>query len=79
MLNCKQLTQQASDYLDGGQTFSARIQIRLHVFICVHCRRFLNHLKISQIVLRNKKAIPADIETVERVMETLPFQQDDQP
>ena len=52
MLSCKELAQQfASDYIDENVSASQKRQIRFHLLICGHCRRFIKKMKISKQVL----------------------------
>ncbi len=48
MLNCKQFTDLASDNLDAQYHGWKRINIRLHLLLCRHCRRFNRHLDRSR-------------------------------
>ncbi|MDF1693199.1 MAG: hypothetical protein P1U47_12535 [Zhongshania sp.] len=48
MLNCQQFTDLASDHLDEQCRGWKRIDIRLHLIICRHCRRFNRHLDRSR-------------------------------
>ncbi|MFT6551780.1 MAG: putative anti-sigma-YlaC factor YlaD [Zhongshania marina] len=48
MLNCKQFTDLASDHIDLQHTGWKRVEIRLHLMICRHCRRFSRHLDRSR-------------------------------
>ncbi len=49
MLSCKQFTDLASDNLDAQHHGWRRIDIRLHLLICRHCRRFNRHLDRSRL------------------------------
>ncbi|MEH6650952.1 MAG: zf-HC2 domain-containing protein [Motiliproteus sp.] len=40
MLKCRDIAEQASEYLEHEMTFSQRLQYRTHLFMCRHCRRF---------------------------------------
>lgn len=46
MLSCKQVVDDADHLLAGEVTFRRRLSIRLHLLICVHCRRYLRQLKL---------------------------------
>ena len=48
MLNCKQFTDLASDNLDAQYHGWKRIDIRLHLLLCRHCRCFNRHLDRSR-------------------------------
>ena len=52
MLKCRDVTAMASDYLDHNLTLRERWQVRMHLLICVHCRRFLPQLAKVVAVLR---------------------------
>jgi hypothetical protein len=45
MLNCKQTSVLVSQSLDRPLTWRERWAVRLHLAICVYCRRFTQQLK----------------------------------
>ena len=47
MLSCKELSEKASDCLDGELSPRSRMQIRLHMFLCEHCRRYLRQMRLA--------------------------------
>lgn len=49
MLNCRQFTELSSDYLDGQFHGWKAIEIKAHLLICRHCRRFKRHLDHSRL------------------------------
>lgn len=53
MLSCKGLVALSSDLLDGELTWKQRIAVRTHLAMCVHCRRFIRQLRVSQHVIRH--------------------------
>lgn len=70
MLTCREAVEQTDALLAGELTWRRRLSLRLHLFICRHCRRYFNQLR------RLLRAIPgmhgkADREEVERVMRRL--------
>ena len=52
MMKCKELSENAGDYLSGELPLGRRIALFLHVMMCIHCRRYLHQLKISVESLR---------------------------
>ncbi|WP_339485987.1 zf-HC2 domain-containing protein [Pseudomonas sp. EL_65y_Pfl2_R95] len=52
MLSCKELVANSSDYLDKRLSMSRGLEVRLHLTLCVNCRRFIKQMKISQAVFR---------------------------
>ena len=65
MLSCKQLVAQSSDYLDAQLPLRGRIAVRLHLAMCVHCRRFIRQMKVSQALLRQMPQEPvADLDAL---------------
>lgn len=45
MLTCRDLALRASDYVDGNLSWWARVNIRAHLFLCEHCRRYVDQLR----------------------------------
>lgn len=58
MLTCKQLVEHSSDYLDARLPWRERAAVRLHLAMCVNCRRFIRQMKISQTVIRRLPEAP---------------------
>lgn len=58
MLSCKQLVAHTSDFLDGQSGLSQRLSIRLHLAMCVNCRRFVKQMRLSQALLRRLPSVP---------------------
>lgn len=40
MLSCREVVEQASDFHDQQMNWRQRLQYRLHLLMCHHCRRF---------------------------------------
>ncbi len=53
---CKDLTENADAYLAGDLGWFARAQVRLHLWMCDHCRRYVDQLAATIAAL---KAMPA--------------------
>lgn len=47
MLSCKDITEHANAYLEKDLSFSKRLSVGLHLFICVNCRRYVQQLRIT--------------------------------
>ncbi len=61
MLSCKDITEHANAYLDKELPISKRLSMRMHLFICVNCRRYMNQLHITiQTLGRMKKQESVD-------------------
>ena len=63
MLSCKELTEQAGDYLDKQLPLSKKLQLKMHLLLCHHCRRYLKQLrttihmvKMTPKIISNEKA-----------------------
>ncbi len=53
MLNCKEIVQQASNYIDSDARNKSDVpywQIRIHLILCHHCRRFVRHLQTTTAI-----------------------------
>jgi len=78
MLTCKQASQLISQSLDCPLTWSERVQLRFHLFICTACRHFkqqLNQLLIAIQQLKNEtvldQTIRLPIEAKTRILHTI--------
>ncbi|NPU91063.1 MAG: hypothetical protein HPY82_04050 [Gammaproteobacteria bacterium] len=69
MLRCRDVAREASNFVDGPVTWQHRLALWLHLFYCVHCRRFMRHLKILRRFNGQRPQPPADPATVNRVMD----------
>ena len=58
MLTCKQLVENSSDYLDAQLTLRGRLSVRLHLAMCVNCRRFIRQMKVGQAMIRKLPEAP---------------------
>ncbi len=68
MLKCRDLVHDADALLDGGLPLRRRVALRLHLFMCVHCRRYLRQLRLLVAVLRRRGDEPASQQEVDRVV-----------
>jgi predicted anti-sigma-YlaC factor YlaD len=46
MLSCREVTEHASEYLEGEQSFGRRMLFWMHLAMCSNCRRFLRQIKL---------------------------------
>jgi predicted anti-sigma-YlaC factor YlaD len=51
-LDCRDVGRNASAYLDGDLRGWARMAMRLHLFMCVHCRRHLHQIRLAKGAIR---------------------------
>ncbi|WP_077531685.1 peroxidase-related enzyme [Vreelandella utahensis] len=48
MLKCHEITAMASDWLDGQLTFGERLRVQTHLWMCRHCRHFVDGLATTR-------------------------------
>ena len=80
MLTCREVTERSSALIDGDLTFRDRVSMRMHIFMCVHCRRF--HRQFRSLVAslsRRREAQPVSSDFVQRVMLALEVPADPEP
>lgn len=66
MLTCREVSQQASEYLDGNLPWHRRVGLRVHLFMCRHCRAFIHNMEQTRRVLNAQKPIDPDEELLNR-------------
>ena len=47
MPSCKDITHHSSDYLDRHMPWHKRIGYKLHLLMCVNCKRYVEQLKLT--------------------------------
>lgn len=52
MLTCRDLSEIATDYLEGDLGLRQRTAIQLHLLMCKHCRRYVDQLAKTVALLR---------------------------
>lgn len=52
MLNCREITQRASGYLDGALPWHVRLEVRLHLMMCRFCREYVRQMTLVMQALR---------------------------
>lgn len=71
MLTCREVTECASDYLDGNLPFGRRLAFRLHLMMCRHCRRYVDQLARTVALVRAAGREATDPEAVDRIVAAL--------
>lgn len=67
MLSCKEITEKSSAYVDGDLSLRERLQYRLHLMMCHHCRTFVHNFKAGVAMLRRVRQASTHDEQVEKV------------
>src|SRR5215471_18023078 len=75
MLSCKELSEKASDYLEGELSAWTRMKIRLHVFLCEHCRRYLHQLRLAVDAFALAAKTDAEERAEDRILQLLSLSQ----
>ncbi len=82
MLNCRQVTEQASALIDGELSLAQRLQMRLHLAMCRHCSRFVNQLRLLRDALGRRAPAsgePLPAAAVQEILKGLPFAAPEDP
>jgi predicted anti-sigma-YlaC factor YlaD len=65
MLTCKDVCENATDYLEGSASPFQRVLLRIHLIMCRNCRRFLGQFKI--MVDASPALLPVDAPSEEEI------------
>jgi len=64
VLTCRDVTEHATDFMEGALPVRTHLAMRLHLFICRMCRAYLAQLRRTAALLRGRRlpAPPAEVE-----------------
>jgi predicted anti-sigma-YlaC factor YlaD len=68
MLSCKQLTELATDYLEKNLPWRERLRIRLHLWMCIYCRSYMDQMRRVIELLRRLPTDPVPPNLVETLL-----------
>jgi hypothetical protein len=69
MPSCKEITEKSSDYLERNLPWWKRPGYWMHLAMCVHCRRYIDQLKLTIATLsKSPEATPPSV-SAEHVQE----------
>lgn len=68
MLSCKELTELATDYLEGDLRWRDRLRVQAHLWMCRHCRKYLDQMRKVIGLLRRLPAEPAPPKLLENLL-----------
>ena len=63
-MSCRDVTERASDFVDGTLPWPERLQIRLHLMMCRFCRAYVRQIALIARTLHRlpPEAPPPDVE-----------------
>lgn len=69
MLNCKQLVEHSTEIIDNEElSLLERVNYRFHLFICRHCRHFLNQATTTALVAKKLELEPPPQQVIEDIV-----------
>lgn len=79
MLNCREITERASDFLDGGLPWQMRLEVRLHLMMCRFCREYLRQMALVARTLRRLSSPPPAPERNEELLRLFRAERESRP
>jgi len=63
MLNCQQITELVTDYVEGRLSLGDRLRFRMHVGMCKHCKAYLRQMRVTVEAVGKlpDEPMPADV------------------
>ena len=52
MLSCKDITHKADEFLEKRLPWHTRLAFKIHLFMCVNCRRYVSQIRLTINTLR---------------------------
>lgn len=59
-MNCREVAERASDYIDGAGGLLRRLRVRAHLFACGDCARFVTQLRRTRDLVRRSPMPPVE-------------------
>jgi anti-sigma factor RsiW len=56
MLRCRDIAEQASDYVDGQLSWRRQLAVRLHLVMCLFCRRYTRQMRSTVTLLQGLRS-----------------------
>jgi len=71
MLKCKEISQMSSDYLDKNLNWKEAFSLRIHIAMCKHCHRFVQHLRLTIECAKGMKEELTSTDSVDHVINNM--------
>lgn len=71
MMSCREVTERASDVVDGALSPVERLKLRLHLMICEGCRAYIDQMRGLKTMLRHRPPLRSTAEAEAVVMAAL--------
>ena len=68
MLSCKELTEIATEYLERDLPWGERLRVQLHLWMCRHCRRYMDQMRKVIALLRRLPVEPVPPNLLEKLL-----------
>jgi predicted anti-sigma-YlaC factor YlaD len=68
MLTCRELTEIATDYLEKDLPWRERLAVHVHLWMCRHCRRYLDQMRKVIALLQRLPREPVPPNLVEELL-----------
>jgi len=72
MLSCKDITENANQYLEKDLPFFVRLKVKVHLKMCIHCQRYVEQLQTTiQLLGKMKKSVNTDDVVVNNIVDLI--------
>lgn len=51
-MNCREISERASDFIDAALPWHVRLEVRLHLMMCRFCREYVRQMELIAQTLR---------------------------
>lgn len=68
MLNCREVTERTTDYVEGALSFGQRVAMWMHLAMCKHCRAYLEQYRDTIALVNQLPAEPPPAECREELL-----------
>jgi anti-sigma factor RsiW len=76
VLKCRDVSERASDLLDGGLSLRMRLALRMHLALCAMCRAYVDQLEKTRRLLGRSRFNPPDRATEDALIASMTDKKD---
>jgi len=68
MISCEEFVELVTEYLEGDVSMGLKMKLKFHEVLCVHCRRYVEQMKVTSDMLKYVPPTEVDEATMQELI-----------